>query len=304
MLADRLNYILAIAEERNISAAARKLYVSQPTLTVYLNRLENELGVKLFDRSHTPISLTPAGVYYIEEMKKIEESEQKMRNSIRLVADPGRTLLIGIGQVRGANWLPQILPDFCSIHPDVNVQIVQAVESRQSTMLSNGKIDLAIGHLPLSVQNFEVYEFDEEPVCLCAHKKFGLVPSDVRDQYTPLHPYEIPVEALNGLPFIAPDVGNGSYEFYQESILNHGVVPSRIISINNQQTGFALTLQGLGVQLIAGAQLIEGSSDLDYLTVSGMPLSRSCCAAYTEGSQKAVLIRDFIRLIEQNLFSA
>ena len=87
MLTDRLNYVLAIAEERNITAAAHKLYVSQPTLTVYLNRLESELGVKLFDRSRTPITLTPAGVYYIEEMKKIEESEQKMRSSIRLVAD-------------------------------------------------------------------------------------------------------------------------------------------------------------------------------------------------------------------------
>ena len=135
MLTDRLNYVLAIAEERNITAAAHKLYVSQPTLTVYLNRLESELGVKLFDRSRTPITLTPAGVYYIEEMKKIEESEQKMRSSIRLVADPSRTLLVGIGQVRGSNWLPQILPDFCSIHPDVNVQILQAVESRQGGML-------------------------------------------------------------------------------------------------------------------------------------------------------------------------
>lgn len=302
MLTDRLNYVLAIAEERNITAAARKLYVSQPTLTVYLNRLESELGVKLFDRSRTPITLTPAGVYYIEEMKKIEESEQKMRSSIRLVADPSRTLLVGIGQVRGSNWLPQILPDFCSIHPDVNVQILQAVESRQGEMLKNGRLDLAIGHLPPSVQNFEVYEFDPEPICLCAHKKFGLIPSDVRSQYTPLHPYEIPVEALNGLPFIAPDVGNGSYEIYRESILNHGVIPSRIISINNQKTGFALTVQGLGVQLVAGVQLIENISELDYLTVSGMPLSRSCCAAYSENSQKAVLIRDFIRLIDQNVF--
>ena len=196
-----------------------------------------------------------------------------------------------------------VLPDFCSIHPDVNIQIVQVVESRQSDMLINGKIDVAIGHLPPSVLNFEVYEFDPEPICLCAHKKFGLIPPDARSANSPSHPYEIPVEALDGRPFIAPDIGNGSYEIYRDCILNHGVTASRIISINNQKTGFSLTLQGLGIQLVAGTQLLEKNQNLDYLTVSGMPLSRSCCAAYSADSKKSLLIRDFIRLIDQNVFT-
>ena len=76
--------------------------------------------------------------------------------------------------------------------------------------------------------------------------------------------------------------GKGSYEIYRESILNHGVIPSRIISINNQKTGFALTVQGLGVQLVAGVQLIENISELDYLTVSGMPLSRHKLTEHNE----------------------
>ena len=70
MLYEKLNYVLAIAEERNLTRAAKRLFISQPTLTLYLNRLEAELGVKLFDRSKTPIGLTEAGNYYIGEMKK------------------------------------------------------------------------------------------------------------------------------------------------------------------------------------------------------------------------------------------
>ena len=65
MLYEKLNYIIAIAEERNLTQAAKRLYISQPTLTLYLNRLENELGVKLFDRTKSPVTLTDAGAYYL-----------------------------------------------------------------------------------------------------------------------------------------------------------------------------------------------------------------------------------------------
>lgn len=59
MLYEKLDYVLAIAEEQNLTRAAKKLYISQPTLTMYLNRLEENLGVKLFDRRKTPITHHP-----------------------------------------------------------------------------------------------------------------------------------------------------------------------------------------------------------------------------------------------------
>ena len=88
MLYEKLNYIIAIAEERNLTQAAKRLYISQPTLTLYLNRLENELGVKLFDRTKSPVTLTDAGAYYLEKMKKIYASEQALRSQIHFIANP------------------------------------------------------------------------------------------------------------------------------------------------------------------------------------------------------------------------
>ena len=61
MLYDKLDYVIAVAEERNLTKAAQRLYVSQPTLSMYLNRLEEELGAKLFDRTKSPITITEAG---------------------------------------------------------------------------------------------------------------------------------------------------------------------------------------------------------------------------------------------------
>ena len=61
MFSDKFEYVLAAAEEQTLTKAAKRLYVSQPTLTNYLNRPEDELGVKLFDRSTTPIKQLPPG---------------------------------------------------------------------------------------------------------------------------------------------------------------------------------------------------------------------------------------------------
>ncbi len=73
MMIDKMDYIFAIAREQNLTRAAKRLFVAQSTLTMYLNRVEQELGIKLFDRSKTPILPTPAGALCIEELKKIRQ---------------------------------------------------------------------------------------------------------------------------------------------------------------------------------------------------------------------------------------
>lgn len=110
MSLDKLDYVLALAEERNLTRAARKAFISQPTLTNYINRLEEQLGVKLFDRSVTPIEITRAGALYIEQMKKIQLAETNLRNELRILGSMETVFHLGIGATRGNHWLPFLLP--------------------------------------------------------------------------------------------------------------------------------------------------------------------------------------------------
>lgn len=123
MLYEKLDYVLAIAEEQNLTRAAKKLYISQPTLTMYLNRLEENLGVKLFDRRKTPITITPAGRRYIEKMTEISEEEQILRGELKSVQNPAQTFRIGSARVRGHYWLPPLLRILSKQHPDMNFVI-------------------------------------------------------------------------------------------------------------------------------------------------------------------------------------
>ncbi|MBS6643251.1 MAG: LysR family transcriptional regulator [Clostridiaceae bacterium] len=307
MLYEKLNYVLTIAEEQNLTRAAKRLFISQPTLTLYLNRLEAELGVRLFDRSKTPITLTEAGSYYIEEMKKISASEQLLRNDIKFIANPSQTLIVGIGQVRGHHWLPMMLPTFCSIYPHVNVQVVQSTEQYLNEALHTRRLDVAFGVLPSSVSDLKVVDLMYEKMFLVSHRKFGLVPYSERSQYSADRPYVIPYSKLNGLPFIIPQVNNGLYDSYEKIVLENQIHPSRTISVNNLKTGLELALKGLGVQLLSGSilQCEPNQADvgeyLDFCVLEDMPQTRKCVAAYDGSSIKLNLIEDLIRIVQNEV---
>ena len=307
MLYEKWNYVLAIAEEQNLTRAAKRLFISQPALTLYLNRLEKELGVKLFDRSRTPIALTKAGKYYVEQMKKISDREQALRSEIRMIADPAKTLVIGIGQVRGHYWLPMMLPTFCATHPDVNIQVVQGTEQRMSESLQSGQIDLLFGVLPASLTDMELVTLIDEQLVVTAHKKFGLIPASDRSRYTPAAPCLIPPEQLDGLPFIIPQVSNGLYTSYEALILSGRICPSRTISVSNLNTGLKLAIEGLGVQLLSASILqMEGaatvSSDiLDFCILEDMPKTRTCTAAFSKDNIKKKLIEDLIQIVQNEV---
>ena len=304
MLYEKLNYIIAIAEERNLTQAAKRLYISQPTLTLYLNRLENELGVKLFDRTKSPVTLTDAGAYYLEKMKKIYASEQALRSQIHFIANPTQTLLVGIGQVRGHHWLPLFLPTFCSIHPDINVQIVQETEQQMYEDLQKQKLDVGIGVFPAST-DIEMVEIMEETLFFAAHRKFGLIPDHLRGKHDMKNPYIVQPDQLNGLPFIIPQVSNGLYDTYETILQNNQIHPSRTISINNLSTGLLLNVKGLGVQLLSGSVVYfshePGVNQLDLFLLENMPETRKCTAIYQGGNIKQKLIQDLIRTLKNEV---
>ena len=304
MLYEKLNYIIAIAEERNLTQAAKRLYISQPTLTLYLNRLENELGVKLFDRSKSPVTLTDAGAYYLEKMKKIYASEQALRSQIHFSANPTQTLLVGIGQVRGHHWLPLFLPTFCSIHPDINVQIVQETEQQMYEDLQKQKLDVGIGVFPAST-DIEMVEIMEETLFFAAHRKFGLIPDHLRGKHDMKNPYIVQPDQLNGLPFIIPQVSNGLYDTYETILQNNQIHPSRTISINNLSTGLLLNVKGLGVQLLSGSVVYfshePGVNQLDLFLLENMPETRKCTAIYQSGNIRQKLIQDLIRILKNEV---
>ena len=142
---EKLRYLMVLAEERNMTRAAERLYISQPALTACLNRLEEELGVRLFDRSVMPIRLTAAGQYYITEMQKIEyQQNQMLENMRRMNSEQESTLRIGIGRNRGSIWLPQILEKVYERFPEARIEITEDRDESMTEKVVHNMLDVAV----------------------------------------------------------------------------------------------------------------------------------------------------------------
>ena len=141
----QLRYMLTLAELRNMSRAADALYVSQSALSHYLKNVENELGVPLFDRSTTPMSLTYAGKCYMESARKILEENDRLLKELRDITQhlTGK-LTIGTPRDRISYMMPKILPEFSRRYPGITIDLFSASRQKLLDALRSGRIDLAI----------------------------------------------------------------------------------------------------------------------------------------------------------------
>lgn len=139
------SYFRAIVENKSITKAANKLYISQPSLSKYLSQLEKEMKIQLIDRSSFPIKMTPAGeIYYRYILKHLELDKHFQIEMSALRSRPVEKLRIGIGNWRGTNMLPELLPFFMERYPWVDIQIIEGTTLVITDAVLNGEIDLCI----------------------------------------------------------------------------------------------------------------------------------------------------------------
>ena len=308
MLYEKLDYVIAIAEEQNLTRAAKKLYISQPTLTMYLNRLEESLGVQLFDRRKNPVLLTPAGKHYMEKMREISEAEQILRGELRTISDPARTFRIGSSRVRGHYWLPPLLRLLSERHPELSFTVSLGSEKQLQKLLEKDSIDVAIGTLadiPESDIPLVYEDVALEKMLLVAHKKFGLVPPEARGDNSPDNLFQLNPACLRNLPFITPSPVNGMHLSFQKMVAQYGIQPGHILVIDTMTTSLKMAVQGLGVQLISAGILIalspEERQELDYCRLPDFLAERRCSVVRREDSEQLPLIREATQLLRENV---
>lgn len=165
----QLEYIVALDTHKSFSLAADKCFVTQPTLSMQIKKMENDLGIVLFDRSKQPIVSTDIGKIIIEqarlvlsESKKIEELIQTSKNT--LIGE----LKIGIIPSLAPYLLPLFIGDFARKYPGIKISIHEYLSEEISENLLNEKIDVGLLVTPLKVSGFvETPLFYEKILLYC-----------------------------------------------------------------------------------------------------------------------------------------
>jgi LysR family hydrogen peroxide-inducible transcriptional activator len=168
MTLSELRFVVAVAKERNFRRASEKCYVSQPALSLAIKKLEEDLGVKIFERSRTDISATPIGEKIIEQaIKALEEV-----NHIREIAKQGNNQLSGVFRLGliysvGPYLLPEIIPILRNSAADMPLEIEENLTVQLEMQLKNGVIDAAVVALPFDVPGINTMPlYDEKYVVM------------------------------------------------------------------------------------------------------------------------------------------
>ncbi len=235
----QLRYFVTVAEERNFGRAAARLHISQPPITRQIKRLEAELGVLLFERTHWGVNLTPAGDELLARAVQIEAlvdytSDRARRAGLGAI---GR-LDVGVFGTGGISIVPAILRRYLKSHPDVEIIVLNVPQPSQLVALRQRRILITFDRYLPNDSDLAVETVAQESLTLALYKTNPLARLPV-----------IPINALAGEPMVmARDAGHRQW---LTNLCNaHGFEPKAGQFAGDMVTGVIMASNGFGVQIV------------------------------------------------------
>lgn len=241
MTITQLNYVLAVAEYMNFTLAAEKCFVTQPTLSMQIQKLEEELGIKIFDRNKKPIQLTEVGKKIVEQAKNIVNEADRIQDIVEQQKGfIGGDFKIGIIPTIMPTLLPMFLKNFIRKYPKINLIVEEHTTEEIISRLQKGQLAAAIAATPLNESNLKEIVLYYEPFV-------GYFPTEFRNGLTQLTPNDLNVNDIlllqDGHCFT-----NGILNICKASKLD----PSQNFELTSGsfETLIGLANEGLGVTLL------------------------------------------------------
>lgn len=253
------NCVKTVAELRSISAAAEALGVSQPALSTRIKKLEGELGAQVFDRSRTPISITDAGLAYLETQEGIEALKRRLAQRISDMQGlkSGR-LVVGGASLFNSTLLPKAVARFAEQYPGIEVRVVTDTVPNLTQAALSGAIDLFVTPVPNDNLNLESEELLTERLLLCIprdSKAAEHLPSAGSEGFARIGAEEF--KALTAEPFIMLDPTLQLGRKLKQLFELYGVEPAHAITVDQTSTGYALSMAGAGVGFVAESAMLD-----------------------------------------------
>ncbi len=241
MTITQLHYILAVAEYQNFTLAAEKCFVTQPTLSMQIQKLEEELDIKIFDRNKKPIQLTEVGKKIVEQAKSIVNEADRIKDIVEQQKGfIGGEFKIGIIPTIMPTLLPMFLKNFIKKYPKVKLIVEEHNTEEIINRLQKGQLDAAIAATPLNEPNLKEIVLYYEPFV-------GYFPSEFREGIEELSPTDLNINDIlllqDGHCFT-----NGILNICKASKLepSHGFE----LTSGSFETLIRLSNEGLGVTLL------------------------------------------------------
>ena len=162
-----LRYLVAVADHRHFGRAAEACFVSQPTLSTQIKKLESELGVELIERASRQIMLTETGQRVVDRARVILREEDAIHDLARLTKDPASgSIRIGLFPTLGPYLLPHVVPHVRDAFPDLELLLVEEKTEEVLRDLRDGRLDVGVLALPVADDRLHAEPLFEEEFVL------------------------------------------------------------------------------------------------------------------------------------------
>lgn len=270
----RKDLIYRVYQEKSISKAAQKLFISQPSLSVMIQRIEEEVGVPLFDRTSKPISLTEAGREYIKATEEIMHTEKAFENYLQACQDlQTGSLTIGSNQLLSSLVLPRYIGQFLAKYPKIHLNLVDDNSVVLENMAMAGQLDLVLDNHPLDRNIFEQHIIRRERLLLAVPKDFACnrgmeqYQLSYEDILNGRHLQEKgncpPLFTFADIPYVTMTRDNETRRRSDEILREAGIKPRIILELDRLVTLYSFVEQGSAASIVSDTlvQYLKASGD-------------------------------------------
>lgn len=243
----QLQYAIQLAEVRSFSQLAEKLSITQPALSKQIKALEDELGIKLFNRDTVPLQLTPAGEYFVREAKTLVFSEHQLMHSMTKYksGEAGR-LTVGISPFRNMCLMPDVLKKVKARYPHIQITLHEASSDILRKEAAEGKYDFAILNYPIDETVFDITPIACDELILAVPE--GLLDKiDEKGRNAPT----VDFKCCSALPFVTVGKTQEMRAILDKLCAAAGFSPTIAAEIDGGiVTARALMLEGIGATIL------------------------------------------------------
>lgn len=266
-----LIYIKTVADEKSVSGAAKKLFIAQPSLSQCIKRIEENLGLSLFNRTPAGLTLTYAGERYYHMASQILKMYENFEMEISDINNmkTGR-IHVGITNHLGTVLLPEILPRFAALCPSVEIRITEETSDVLEHLLGSGKLDFVIMHAPKEPENpLMSYELlSRDPFLILTRKGHPVSQKAMAGESGALPILDI--RFLREEPLIALPPVQRIRQVADGILKKAGILhPNIFLTVKNFATAQRLAASGLGYTLIPSgyAAITALETEPDYFSL-------------------------------------
>ncbi len=275
-----LQYIVAIAETLNFSEAAKQCNVSQPTLSAQVKKLEEWLGVLIFERTNKSVLVTEVGKEIVGAAKKAVAEAERIREFAEASRDPfAGKFRLGAFPTLAPYYLPKIVPVLREIFPKLTLILVEEKTEVLKAMLKEGRLDAALLAMPIPEESLDTAMLFEDPFLLAVPANHPLAGSD-----------GITTAEIASQPLLLLEEGHCLREQALEVCSSAGGRESQEFRATSLETLREMVKAGTGLTLMPQTAIRKGERGIRYLSFSDGSPHRDIAIAWRKTSARKGLL--------------